>query len=111
MEVAGNPNQAHAAGQQTQTAAEGGNAVKSQFSAAALACADAAKEANLPGAYTGYQSHLVNRLVKIIQLAETAGVNIQAGASELVNTDNQAEGGFQQSQAVLPSINRRRRAF
>ncbi|WP_163513545.1 hypothetical protein [Fodinicola acaciae] len=106
MEVAGNPNQAHAAGQQTQTAAEAGNAVKSQFSAAAQACASAAKEASLPGAYTGYESHFVNRLVKIIQLAENAGINIQTGAAALVNTDNQTASGFQQSQAAIPPINR-----
>ena len=112
MEVAGNPNQAHAAGQQTRTAAEGGNAIKAQFRAAAQACADAAKEASLPGAYAGYESHFVNRLVKIIQLAETAGINIQTGASALVSTDHQAAEGFQQSQAKLPAINRgSRQAF
>jgi hypothetical protein len=106
MEVAGNPNQANTAGQNTQTAADAANGVRGQFTGAASACADAAKEASLPAAYGGYQAHFIDRINAVLNLAETSGINIKTGAAALVNTDHDNSSGFQQSQAAIPGINR-----
>jgi hypothetical protein len=106
MEVAGNPNEAHVAGQNTQSAADAANSVRGQFTGAAQACADAAKEASLPAAYGGYQSHFLDRINAVLNLAQTSGINIQTGAAALVQTDQTAGSGFSQAQASIPSINR-----
>jgi hypothetical protein len=106
MEVAGNPNDAHAAGQNTQSAADAASGVRGKFTGAAQACADAAKEANLPGAYGGYQSHFIDRINAVLNLAQTSGVNIQTGAAALVQTDQETGSGYGQAQASIPSINR-----
>ncbi|GAA1676748.1 hypothetical protein [Fodinicola feengrottensis] len=106
MDVAGNPNEAHSAGQNTQAAADAANAVRGQFTGAAQACADAAKEASLPGAYGGYQAHFIDRINAVLTLAQTSGINIQTGAAALVATDSDNSTGFGQAQSTLPSINR-----
>jgi hypothetical protein len=107
MEVAGNPNEAHTAGQNTQSAADAANGVRGQFTGAAQACADAAKEANLPGAYDGYRSHFLDRINAVLTLAQSSGINIQTGAAALVQTDQNTGSGFSQAQASIPPINRR----
>ncbi|WP_163512844.1 hypothetical protein [Fodinicola acaciae] len=106
MEIAGNPNEANTAGQNTQSAADAASGVRGQFTGAAQACADAAKEASLPAAYGGYQSHFIDRINAVLTLAQNSGINIQTGAAALVQTDHDAGSGFGQAQASIPPINR-----
>src|SRR5882757_7338856 len=101
MDVAGNPNQANTAGQNTQSAADAANGVRGQFTGAVQACTDAAKEASLPGAYGGYQAHFIDRINKVLNLAQTSGINIQTGAAALVQTDSDNTSGFGQAQGSL----------
>lgn len=103
--VGGNPNEAHNGGGTVQTAAQGSQAVVTQFRGAAESGGTAAVEATLPAGYQDYQARYVDRINKIIHLAETAGVNIQAGAAHLVSTDSQSAGGFDGVPVLLPSIN------
>jgi hypothetical protein len=103
--VGGNPNEAHSGGSTVQAQAQGSRAVETQFRGAAQSGRGAAVEANLPAGYDDYESLYVDRINKIIHLAETAGVNIQAGASALVGTDSDSGAGFSGLVGLLPSIN------
>ncbi|WP_163511760.1 hypothetical protein [Fodinicola acaciae] len=110
MDVYGNPNEVHLAGQHATSAADAAQSVRGGFAQAASRAEAAAVEGRLPAAYGKFHDENLDRLNKVLTLAGNAGLNIQTGAAALVATDQQASAGFSQAHSIMPPINGPRRA-